>query len=90
MKVATSIKLDKDIKEGASKLASDLGLNLSSVINATLKKFISDKSLTVSLPQDVPENIKKDLRIALKEIRDKKNLVGPFNSIEELKKSLVN
>ena len=40
MKTTTSLKIDKDVKEKAAKLAASLGLSLSAVINHSLKDFI--------------------------------------------------
>lgn len=89
MKIATSIKLDKDIKTKASKIASDLGLNLSSVINSKLKQFILERRLVISVPADLSADEKKDLKLSLKELKQKNNLVGPFESIKDLKRSLL-
>jgi DNA-damage-inducible protein J len=89
MKTTTSVKLDKKVKKEAAKLASELGLNLSSVINATLKKFISDRRISFSIEPELNEKSKKELREALNDVRNSKNLIGPFSSIADLKKSLL-
>lgn len=89
MKTTTSVKLDKDVKEKAAKLASELGLNLSSVINASLKKFVIERRISFSIEPELNEKSKKELREALEDVRNSKNLVGPFSNIVDLKKSLL-
>lgn len=47
------IRTKKDIKTKAQKLASDLGLSLADVINASLRQFIVNQGITISkLPTD--------------------------------------
>ncbi len=43
-----NIKIDQDLKEQAAKLAESMGFNLSSVITATLRNFVSTRELHVS------------------------------------------
>ena len=38
-----NIKADKEVKENAQKLARDLGLPLSGIINALLKEFVRNR-----------------------------------------------
>src|SRR3989338_2740624 len=59
MKTVTSIKLDKQVKEEAGKLASRMGLNLSSVVNATLKRFVMERRVVFSLAPEFQEDIAK-------------------------------
>ncbi len=89
MKITTSFKIDKDIKEKATKLAASLGLTLSAVINHSLRKFITEKKVTFE--QDPPFN-KKTEREMLKimdDIKKGKNIIGTFDNIKDLKASLL-
>lgn len=88
MKTTTSIKIDTDTKEKATRLAAKMGLSLSSVINASLKKFVADRRVSFSVEPDLNEKSKAALREALFEIEDSKQLIGPFSSVADLKKSL--
>ncbi len=88
MKTTTSIKLDRDIKEDASKLANELGLSLSSVINATLKKFVNERRVVLSLS---PEFNKKteDKFLKLKDdIKNRRNLSEKVSGSDDLFKTL--
>lgn len=89
MKTTTSIKLDKEVKEEASKLAEQLGLSLSSVINATLKKFVTERRVVFSAAPEFNEKTKKELLSLREDVKKRKNIVGPFNNAEDLKKSLM-
>jgi DNA-damage-inducible protein J len=89
MKTTTSVKLDKEVKDQASKLATELGLNLSSVINATLKRFVIERRVSFSAEPELNEKSKKELREAMEDVKNSKNLVGPFSNISDLKKSLL-
>ena len=48
MKTTTAVKLDKDIKYKAQRLAREFGLPLSTVINAQLKQFVRDREIVLS------------------------------------------
>jgi antitoxin component of RelBE/YafQ-DinJ toxin-antitoxin module len=43
-----NVKTDPKLKMQAQKLASQMGVSLSAVINAGLKKFVSDQELNLS------------------------------------------
>jgi addiction module RelB/DinJ family antitoxin len=88
MKTTTSIKLDKEIKEQASALANELGLSLSSVINATLKKFVDERRVVLSASPQFNKKTEKRFMQILKDIEDDKNLSGPYETAEELFKAL--
>ncbi len=89
MKTTTSVKLDKNVKEEAAKLASLMGLNLSSVINGTLKRFLEEKRIVFSAPPEFNLKTKKDLIRIKNDIKKRKNIVGPFDNVGDLKKSLL-
>ena len=56
MKTTIILKTDKEVKEGAQKVARDLGLTLSAVINASLKQFVRSREAYFSLvPRMTPE-----------------------------------
>ncbi len=56
MKTVINIKADKEVKIGAQKLAKELGLSLSAVVNAYLKQFIRGRAVHFSVaPKMSPE-----------------------------------
>lgn len=51
-----SVKADTDVKENAQRLAEELGIALSDVLNAALRNFIRTREFRVSsVPQMTPE-----------------------------------
>jgi len=65
MKTQVNLKIDTHIKEKAQKMAQELGLSLSSVVNATLSQFARTGELQLSVaPRMTPflENIVKEAR----------------------------
>ena len=51
MKTMINIRADKEVKENAQKIAGDLGLPLSGIINAFLKEFVRSKKYLFPLSQ---------------------------------------
>lgn len=93
MKTMINIKADKDVKKKAQKIAADLGMPLSTVINAYLKEFIRTKEVRFSLRDTLPlgksegesKAAKKRLYAQMhKETQGGKNIVGHFDSVKEM------
>ena len=65
MKTQVNLKIDATIKKNAQKRAKELGLSLSSVVNATLSQFARTGELELSsAPRMTPflENLVKEAR----------------------------
>tara|TARA_Y100000310_G_scaffold316268_1_gene367759 strand:- start:1054 stop:1329 length:276 start_codon:yes stop_codon:yes gene_type:complete len=84
MKTIINIKADKEVKEEAQKVAKELGLPLSTVINAYLKQFIRTKEAYFSLEGDLRPEAKKRLDRLSKDVKEGKNLSPTFHSAEEM------
>jgi len=89
MKTATSIKLDKDVKRDADKLAKKLGLSLSSIINASLKQAISERRVVFSVEPELNQESENIFLKAISDIKAKRKISGPFKNTADLKKSLL-
>ena len=90
MKTIINIKADKEVKEKAKKLAEELGLSLSAVINSQLKQFIRNRSIFISsIPKMTPE-LEELLREVEIDIKEGRNLSGPFDSTEKFIEHLDN
>ena len=88
MKVITSIKLDKQVKEDASKLANEIGISLSSIINATLKQFVNEGRVSFSIEPEFNEKTKKKFLRLLDDVEKNKNLSKAYTNSEDLFKAL--
>lgn len=84
MKTVINIKADKDIKEEAFKVAKEMGLPLSTIVNAFLKQFIRDRQVTFEAPLVPTKKLAKILEQADKDIKAGKNLSPGFTSTEEM------
>lgn len=83
MQTVIHIKADKEVKENAQKLARELGLNLSDVINASLRTFIRTRTVIFSdSPQMTPE-LEKYLEKVEEDIKHHRNLSPGFDSAEK-------
>lgn len=87
MTVPTEIYIDEDIKEKASRLFQELGLDLSTAISIFLRECISkgDLPFFVELPQYRKETIE-----AMEESKriSKDSSIKSFKSIKELNEEL--
>ena len=88
MRTVIHIKADKEIKENASRVAKELGLNLSDVINASLRTFIRTRTVIFSdTPQMTPE-LEKYLEKVEEDIKHQRNMIGPFSTPKEMDRYL--
>ncbi len=88
MKTTTSLKIDKDVKEKAAKLAASLGLTLSTVINHSLRKFIADKKVIFEEEPEFNEKTKREMFKIMDDIKKGKNLSPVFDNIKDAIKYL--
>ena len=80
-----SIRVDNDIKEKAKKIFNALGLDMSTAVNAFLRRSVIENGLPFELTLDVPNRETK------KVLQDAENGIGmskTFHSTEELFKEL--
>jgi len=89
MKTTTSIKLDTKIKKEASQLAKELGLSLSSVINATLRQFVIERRVVLSATPEFNENTKKAFLTMEADVRAGKNISKNYTNVDDLKNALL-
>jgi addiction module RelB/DinJ family antitoxin len=87
MKTQVTIKLDPAIKRGAQKRAKELGLTLSSVVNATLSQFARTGELHVDVSYTPTPYLKRVIREAEQEYAEGKASPA-FNTVDDLMASL--
>ena len=83
-KTLINIKADKEVKEKEQKIAHDLGMPLSTVINAYLRQFIRTKEVHFSMERELKPAAKRRLDRLEKEAREGKNLSPAFSTAEEM------
>lgn len=73
-KTLLNVKADKGVKEEAQKIAKELGVPLSTVVNAYLKEFVREKSLCLSVEPQLRLEVEKTLKEAAMDYKRKKNV----------------
>lgn len=87
-KTVINIKTNKEVKKNAQKIAEELGISLSDVINASLRNFIKTREVRFSaVPQMIPE-FEKFLGNIESDIREKKNFSPALKSVKETEEYL--
>ena len=82
-----NIRTDKEVKESAEMIFSELGLNMTTAINMFLRTTIREHGIPFSLKLDVPNST------TAAEIEEGRRIAGDpnvkgYSSIEELKAAL--
>lgn len=83
MKTVIIIKTDEDTKKKAQKLAQELGVPLSTVINVYLRQFIRTREFSFSLAYSMSSNLEKIIAEAEKDIAEEKNISPVFENSKE-------
>lgn len=83
MKSIINIKADKSVKDAAKKIAEELGLSLSAVVNAQLKQFVRNKSVYFSTIPRMTKELEEIVGRAEKDIKAGKNLSPMFSSAHD-------
>ena len=82
------IKTKKDLKIEAQKISGELGVPLSTIINAFLKQFVRDREITLSTEKyQITPYLEQVIREARAE-RMAGKTKGPFSSAKEMMDSL--
>ena len=83
-KITINIKADKEVKKKAQKVAADLGMPLSTIINAYLNQFIRTKEVHFYLEGELKPSVKKRLDRFQREAMEGKNLSPAFRTPQEM------
>lgn len=84
MKTVINIKADKEIKKSAQKVAEELGLSLSTVINAYLRQFVRNKEVYFTVAPRMSTELEEFLGHVEEDIRKNRNFSPAFSSGEEM------
>lgn len=87
MKTQVNLKIDSDVKKNAQKRAGEIGLSLSSIVNATLKQFARTGELELSSAPKITPQLEDVVLEARKDYREGKTS-GPFDNAKDLIKHL--
>lgn len=82
-KTTINIKADKEVKVQAQKIAHDLGMPLSTVINAYLKQFIRSREVHFVVQDKLQPSAKRRLDRLQKDVIAGKDLSPSFDTAED-------
>ena len=83
--IAMTIRTNSKVKSEAQELFSDLGMDMSTAINVFLRQSVRERRIPFVITQDEPS---EETYKAIEDAKNDKNMVGPFNSVDELVESL--
>jgi addiction module RelB/DinJ family antitoxin len=81
-KAVINFKIDSEVKEEAQKLARELGMPLSAIVNAQLRELIRTRTLNVSAEPRMTPYLEKIIEGVEQDRKNAKNITRT-NSIEE-------
>ncbi|MDP3646413.1 MAG: hypothetical protein Q8R25_04980 [bacterium] len=88
MQTTVIFKADKKRKEAAQKIAKDMGIPFSAVMNRLMDEFIEEKQITFSEQSYEPTPyLKRILDQGEKDLKTGRN-IKTYNSLEELRAAL--
>lgn len=82
-----NVRIDKDIKEQADAIFSELGLTMTTAINIFLRATIREKGIPFDLKLNIPNEVTVDAIEEGRRIACDHNIKG-YTNIEELKNAL--
>ena len=83
MKTLINIRADQEVKQTAQKLAAELGLSLSDIMNAALRNFIRTREVYVSSIPRMTSELERILGPIEHDVQHKKNLSPLFSSAKD-------
>lgn len=84
MNTTITIKTEKKLRDKAKRTAKELGIPLTTAMNAMLRQFVRDRSITVSLePKIRPEKLAEWEKIS-EEMDRSEGITGRFSNIKDL------
>ncbi len=80
-----NIRIDEDLKKRAEKIFTELGLNMSTALTVFLRQTVRHNGIPFEMRLETPN---AETLAAIEDVRFRRNLKGPFNSVKELMEDL--
>ena len=87
-KVSTNISLDPELKEKATKLFSNFGLDLSTAITLFLSQSVREERIPFEIRLNIPNEDTLEAFNEAKEMKTNKEKYKRYNSFEEIIKEI--
>jgi len=82
---SVTVRLDRDVKNKAQKIYSELGIDMTTAINVFLRQSIRRKGFPFEVTLNMPNEV---TLAAMKATQNNEDMHGPFNSVEALMEDL--
>ena len=76
-----TFRIERDMKEKAQKIYKSLGLDFSTAMNMFIYKSVKENGIPFELKNEEPNELTYQ---AMDDAENDRNMVGPFNSVEEM------
>lgn len=83
MKTVLNVKIDRDVKIRAQKMAAELGLPLSLVVTENLKRFAHERAITFAVPLKPSKKLAKWIKEAERDWKLGKNISPVFKDVDK-------
>src|SRR3989344_741684 len=85
MKTVISVKVDKDVRDRARKVSQKVGVPLSIVVNASLRKFVEEERVVIESERAyrMTKKFEQKLRVIEADIKAGRNLSPAFTSAKD-------
>jgi len=83
-KTILNVRTDTEVKERARRIAGELGVPLSMVVNAFLKEFIREQRVTFACEPQLRPKVARLLKEASEDYRKRRNISPAFATAEEM------
>lgn len=83
-KTVLNVKIDKELKVKAQRLAHDVGVPLSIIVNAQLKQFVREKRLVLGEPLTMSPELERVLGPIDRDIKKGRNVSKAFTDVEKM------
>ncbi len=80
-----NVRVDEDVKRDVEEILDEIGLNMSTAINVFLKRVVREKGIPFEMRIERPN---AETIAAIEDIKNGRNLIGPFDSVEEMMEAL--
>ena len=88
MKTLISVKIDQDIKNQAQSLSKNLGIPLSTLVNAYLRQFVREEKASFRAAWQMSTELEKILGPVEKDIKSGRNMTKAISTAKGLDKML--
>lgn len=80
-----SIKTDKEVKEGVQEFAREIGLPVSTIVNAYFKELLRTREVRYSAPPKMTPHLERVITIAEKDLKMKRNISPALSSPQDIR-----